>query len=68
VLACPKFEEASWCRGCRFTEEESVSSQGQVKSSVQRGIRAKILELYPLLEGVLDDILPKKSNITLVRW
>lgn len=44
---------------------ESISSQNQVKSSVQRSIRASILTQYPLLETVIDDILPKKENIVL---
>lgn len=53
---------------CRFSTEESVSSSGQVKSSVQRGIRSRILEAYPKIEGIIDDIMPKKSNLVLVKW
>jgi len=53
---------------CRFSQEESVSSQGQAKSSVQRAIRNRILEQYPLLEGVIDDILPKKSVVVVAKW
>ena len=37
----------------RFTLDE-VSSQSQIKSSVGRGIRSTILELYPDIEEVLS--------------
>ena len=41
-----------------------VSSQNSVKSSVQRGIRAKVCELYPSLEETcaIDVIMPKKEQ------
>ncbi len=45
-----------------------MSNSGQVKSSVQRAIRAKVLEQYPKLEAVIDDIIPKKGSIVLVKW
>jgi PUA domain protein len=48
----------------KFTTSE-ISSQNQVKSSVQRHIRAKIIDAYPWLEesGVIDVLLPKKEQI-----
>ena len=46
-----------------FTVEETVSSRSQVKSSVARGIRTNILELYPRLEPVIDQIMPKKESV-----
>ncbi|KAK9808706.1 hypothetical protein WJX72_002295 [[Myrmecia] bisecta] len=54
--------------GKKFSTEE-VSTQNQVKSSVQRSIRAKICSQYPLLEetGAIDEILPKKEAITLAK-
>lgn len=45
-----------------------MSNSGQVKSSVQRAIRSKILEQYPNLEAVMDDIIPKKAGVVLVKW
>lgn len=51
----------------RFTVDESVSGQSQVKSSVQRSIRAKILEQIPAVEPYLDDILPKKDKMVLAK-
>lgn len=45
-----------------------MSNSGQVKSSVQRAIRSKILEQYPKLEAVMDDIIPKKAGVVLVKW
>jgi hypothetical protein len=45
-----------------------VSSKSLVKSSVQRGIRVKILEQYPMLEDIADELLPKKLPMYLVKW
>lgn len=43
---------------------EDVSTSNQVKASVQRSIRAKVLEAYPLLAEThaIDVILPKKES------
>lgn len=49
-----------------------IASSTAVKSSVQRGMRQKLLEQYPTLsqdEGVLlEQIWPKKQGITLVKF
>ena len=50
----------------KFTQEE-ISSQSQVKSSVGRGIRTSILELYPGLEDLIEEILPKKESMVLAK-
>lgn len=52
----------------RFDEKESVSGILQLKSSVQKGIRAKLLEQYPFLEGYIENILPKKDTLKIVKW
>jgi malignant T-cell-amplified sequence len=52
----------------RFNFKEDVASQSQVKSSVQRAIRAKLLEQYPNLESVIEEVLPKKAHVVLVKW
>lgn len=44
-----------------------VSGQNQVKSSVQRGIKQKIQEQYPRLEGVFKDIWPKDANMVIAK-
>lgn len=51
----------------RFDEKESISGVQQLKSSVQKGIRSKILEQYPCLDKYLDSILPKKDIFRLVK-
>jgi len=51
----------------KFTQEESVSSHSQVKSSVGRAIRSSVLELYPALEDVVEEILPKKESMVLAK-
>ncbi|CAK9303777.1 unnamed protein product [Gordionus sp. m RMFG-2023] len=43
-----------------------VSGVSQIKSSVQRNIRAKLLENYPI-EEYIDDIIPKKEGIKIVK-
>jgi len=45
--------------------KENISSQTQVKSSVARGIRTKILQQFPSLENDIDEILPKKTPLIL---
>mmetsp|Transcript_7982 Transcript_7982/g.13498 ORF Transcript_7982/g.13498 Transcript_7982/m.13498 type:complete len:182 (-) Transcript_7982:1120-1665(-) len=47
----------------KFTIEESVSSTSQVKNSVQRSIQSQIISQFPLLEPIIDDIVPKKQMI-----
>ena len=42
-----------------------VDGTQQLKSSVQRGIRAKISDKYPALDDVLDDLIPKKATVVL---
>jgi hypothetical protein len=52
----------------RFTKEESIASQSQVKSSVGRAIRNAILEQYPFLLDKMEYIIPKKSPLIVVKW
>ena len=47
----------------RFSVEENVSSTSQVKNSVQRSIQNQIAEQYPVLNDVIEQILPKKSML-----
>ncbi|CAO3678777.1 unnamed protein product [Umbelopsis ramanniana] len=51
----------------KFSFTENIAGQTQLKSSVQRGIRGKIIEQYPSLEPILDDLMPKKTPIVLVK-
>ncbi|GLJ17882.1 hypothetical protein SUGI_0312790 [Cryptomeria japonica] len=50
----------------KFTSEE-ISSHNQVKASVQRKIRQSILDEYPDLDPVIDDLLPKKSPLIVAK-
>jgi malignant T-cell-amplified sequence len=52
----------------KFNYAEDVAGRQNVKSSVQRGIKAKIVQTFPKIEGVIEDIIPKKSQLTLVKW
>ena len=52
----------------RFVAKDEISGTSQLKSSVQRGIRTKIQEQYPNIQPYIDEILPKKESIVLVKW
>lgn len=52
----------------KFSEDDSISSCSQVKSSVIRGIRGKLVDQMPILDDILGDLLPKKTPVYLVKW
>jgi malignant T-cell-amplified sequence len=52
----------------KFDEKESVSGVTQLKSSVQKNIRAKIVEAFPHIENHIEDVLPKKDAFRIVKW
>uniref|UniRef100_H2YW27 PUA domain-containing protein n=1 Tax=Ciona savignyi TaxID=51511 RepID=H2YW27_CIOSA len=51
----------------KFDENENVSSTNQIKSSVQRQIRATILQQMPKIEPYLQDIWPKKESARVMK-
>ncbi|ORX50591.1 malignant T cell-amplified sequence 1-like protein [Hesseltinella vesiculosa] len=51
----------------KFSFQENIAGQTQLKSSVQRAIRTKLQEQYPLLESILEELLPKKTPILLIK-
>ena len=46
----------------------TVTGQNQAKSSVVREIRSKLTENYPSILPYIDDILPKKEPVTIIKW
>ncbi|RMD40240.1 hypothetical protein DV735_g4892, partial [Chaetothyriales sp. CBS 134920] len=50
-----------------FKKDLTAGSKTKVKSSVQRAIRAKVLETYPQLEVHMEAIMPKKSQLDLIK-
>ncbi|PWN51390.1 hypothetical protein IE53DRAFT_314011 [Violaceomyces palustris] len=56
----------------KFDPKQDVSSSTAVKSSVQRGMRSKLLDQYQALasddNALLEQIWPKKEQITLVKF
>jgi len=50
-----------------FKKDLSPSAKSKVKSSAQRGIRSKLGETYPLLAPHIDEILPKKSQLDVMK-
>ncbi|WVZ71386.1 hypothetical protein U9M48_019978 [Paspalum notatum var. saurae] len=55
------------CAMFKKFSSEDISGQNQVKASVQRKIRQSIADEYPSLEPLLDDLLPKKSPMIVVK-
>ena len=45
----------------------TAGAKSKVKSSAQRAIRSKVLEQFPLLEPYIEDILPKKEQLDLIK-
>lgn len=52
----------------RFNDKENVSGVVQAKSTVIKATRAKQIEDYPYIEDYIDDILPKKDNVRIIKW
>ncbi|CCC71742.1 hypothetical protein NCAS_0I00740 [Naumovozyma castellii] len=50
----------------KFTRED-IHSRSKVKSSIQRTLKAKLVSQYPKLEEVIDELIPKKSHIELIK-
>lgn len=53
---------------CRFVDKENVGSVNQLKSSIQRSMKNKIIDQFPQVEGIWDSIVPKKAGVKLVKW
>ncbi|CCE94174.1 translation machinery-associated protein 20 TDEL_0H03150 [Torulaspora delbrueckii] len=50
----------------KFTKDD-VHSRSKVKSSIQRTLKTKLVNQYPQLEEVIDELIPKKSQIELIK-
>ena len=50
-----------------FKKDLTAGSKSKVKSSVARGIRSKVLETYPLLEPHIDELMPKKGQLDIIK-
>ncbi|KAH7637695.1 malignant t-cell-amplified sequence 1 [Dermatophagoides farinae] len=48
-------------------EDTNVSGVTQLKSSVQKGIKNRLVEQFPYLENYIDEIIPKKENLRIVK-
>ncbi|KAJ3336604.1 hypothetical protein HDU93_002527 [Gonapodya sp. JEL0774] len=51
----------------RVDLKDHIASQSQVKGSVQRSIRQKVIDTYPALSPFIDELLPKKAPMILVK-
>ncbi|KAF7637523.1 PUA domain-containing protein [Meloidogyne graminicola] len=51
----------------KFDSGEDIIGSQQLKGSVQKSIRAKLIEQFPLIEEYIEQILPKKENFKLLK-
>ena len=51
----------------KFEAKESIVGTNQMKNSVQRSIRNKLIASYPNIEEFINDIIPKKMNLKIVK-
>ncbi|XP_060073292.1 malignant T-cell-amplified sequence 1 homolog [Ylistrum balloti] len=51
----------------KFEDKECVTGVNQAKSTVQKGIRASLLEIYPHIKDYIDQIIPKKGDLKVVK-
>ncbi|PAA46869.1 hypothetical protein BOX15_Mlig000712g1, partial [Macrostomum lignano] len=51
----------------KFDDKENISSVNNAKNSVQKGIRNTILTQYPGCADYVDQILPKKETLSVVK-
>ncbi|KAI9829130.1 MAG: translation machinery-associated protein 20 [Thelocarpon impressellum] len=50
-----------------FKKDISPGPRSKLKSSAQRAIRAKVLERYPLLAPHIEEVMPKKGGLDVVK-
>ena len=48
-------------------EDCVVSGQTQLKTSAQKGIKAKIVEQFPHIQDYIDEIIPKKEPLRVAK-
>ncbi len=52
----------------RFDQSTEISGFNQAKSSMVRGVRAKLLDQYPPLADHMDDVISKKEAVQIIKW
>ncbi|KAI5953052.1 TMA20 [Candida theae] len=50
----------------KFSKED-IHSRSNIKSSVQRGLKSNFVTAYPDLSNAIDNIIPKKSQVILIK-
>ncbi|XP_062440859.1 malignant T-cell-amplified sequence 1 isoform X2 [Rhea pennata] len=56
-----------YCIRGRFDEKENVSNCIQLKTSVIKGIKNQLIDQFPVIEPWLNQIMPKKDPVKIVR-
>ncbi|XP_067662816.1 malignant T-cell-amplified sequence 1 homolog [Haliotis asinina] len=51
----------------KFDSKDAVSNVNNAKSSVQKGIRNAVLDQFPHIKSYVDEILPKKEPLKVVK-
>jgi hypothetical protein len=55
------------CTSANDFRSITPGSKSKVKSSVQRAIRTQIVQTYPLLAPYIDEIIPKKEQLDVMK-
>ncbi|CAK9441187.1 uncharacterized protein LODBEIA_P50560 [Lodderomyces beijingensis] len=50
----------------KFTRKD-IHSRSNIKSSAQRGLKSNFTAAYPKLEAAIDNLIPKKSQVILIK-
>ncbi|AMD20751.1 HDR008Cp [Eremothecium sinecaudum] len=50
----------------KFSKED-IHTRTKVKSSVQRSLKTKLVEQFPKLEPVIDELIPKKAELQVIK-
>ncbi|KAK9447623.1 PUA-like domain-containing protein [Limtongia smithiae] len=51
----------------KFSAKEDIHSRANVKSSVQRALKSNLIDQFPKLDDVIDEIIPKKGQLVNIK-
>ena len=57
-----------YCICDRFDGKKDVAALSRAKTSVIRAIKRNIIEQYPTMKELIEELLPKKGNLSIARW
>ena len=52
----------------RFDGKKDVANLSRGKTSVMRNIKRQIKAQYPMMEDKIEELIPKKGDVTIAKW